>query len=137
MSRLLERIATLNFNVIRVAHEHPTKVKKFLNGGSVRVVVTQTIKNIICTEEDEKSVIKALRAQFNGRISDVDLSQIGFFHYNNMKLGWFIQAMRKDDERVFSDNIFDTENNVFWLIIGTARNMNKHHRNRIQHHSIS
>ncbi|PAJ75724.1 hypothetical protein CJF42_03580 [Pseudoalteromonas sp. NBT06-2] len=132
MSRLLDRIATLNFNVVRVLHEHPLQARKYLNGGTVRVVITPTLQKIICTEEAEKSVIKALKAQFKGRISELDLCQLGFFHYKNLKLGWFIQPMLKSDESILSDDMFDTKGNIFWVVISTQRGLKRYHKNRIQ-----
>lgn len=132
MSRLLDQIAALNFNVIRLVHEHPLKAHKLLKGGTVRVVISPVLKKVIQTQAAERSVVKSLKAQFNGRISGLDLCQIGFFHYKNLKLGWFIQPM-KCDEKSLSENVFDTENNIFWVIISTARGLNKYHKNRIQH----
>jgi hypothetical protein len=118
--------------VIRVVHEHPLKAHKFLQGGTVRVVISPVLKKVIQTQAAERSVVKSLKAQFNGRISELDLCQIGFFHYKNLKLGWFIQPMLKSDESVLSDDIFQTEGNIFWVVISTQRGLKKYHKNRIQ-----
>lgn len=132
MSRLLDRISALNFNVIRVVHEHPLQARKYLNGGTVRVVITPTLQKIIGTEEAEKSVVKALKSQYTGRLCEQDVNQIGFFHYKNLKLGWFIQPMLKSDESILSDDMFDTKGNIFWVVISTQRGLKRYHKNRIQ-----
>lgn len=130
-SRLLDRIATLNFNVIRCANEHPLKAQKYLNGGKVRVVISPDLQSFICDHVTEKDVVKYLKEQFKGRLCDQDVSQIGFFNYRNLKLGWLIQAV-KSDEASLSKNVFDTKNNMYWIIISTARGLKNHHKNRIQ-----
>lgn len=130
-NKLLDRIATLNFNVIRVVHEHPLQAHKYLRGAAVRVVITPTLQKIICTTSDEQSVVKALKSQYIGRLCEQDVNQIGFFHYKNLKLGWLIQPMLRD-EKTLSGNVFDTENNIYWLIVSTARGLKKYHTNRIQ-----
>tara|TARA_R110001583_G_scaffold194100_1_gene364289 strand:- start:29342 stop:29800 length:459 start_codon:yes stop_codon:yes gene_type:complete len=131
-SRLLDRIATLNFNVIRCAHEHPLKAQKYLNGGKVRVVISPNLQNTICDPYTEQSVVKALKEQFKGRLHDLDLCQIGFFNYKKMKLGFLVQAVQKSNEGSLSEDIFTNKNNIYWVIIGTAYGAKNYHSNRIQ-----
>jgi len=113
-------------------HEHPLIAYKYLQGGTVRVVISPVLKKVICTTDAEKSVVHALKSQFKGRLHETDLCSIGFFNYKNIKLAFLVQAVLKSDEKVLSDDMFDTENNVFWLIISTARGLKKYHKNRIQ-----
>tara|TARA_R110000868_G_scaffold228587_2_gene481539 strand:+ start:1653 stop:2108 length:456 start_codon:yes stop_codon:yes gene_type:complete len=134
-SRLLDRIATLNFNVIRCAHEHPLKAQKYLQGAKVRVVISPNLQNLICDPVTEKAVVKALKSQFKGRLHDLDLSQLSFFNYNNLKLAWVIQAIKKksgedEDERTLSEDVLDAKNNIYWVIIITAYGVRNHHSNR-------
>jgi hypothetical protein len=130
LTRLLDRIATLNFNVIRCVNEHPLTAKKYLNGGKIRVIITPNLKELICDPVTEKAVVKSLKEQFKGRLHDLDLSQIGFFNYKNLKLAWLIQAVKKNNEGILSEDVFDTKNNIFWIIISTAYGVKNHHSNR-------
>lgn len=131
MSRLLDRIATLNFNVIRVVHEHPLKAKKYLNGGTVKVAFSTPLQKIMKTRNDEESVVIELKRQFVGRISEQCVNQAAFFNFKGLKLSWFIQPVLKSDESILSEDIFDTKNNVYLIIINTARALKKIHTNRI------
>lgn len=130
MTRLLDRIATLNLNVIRCVNEHPLTAQKYLNGGKVRVVITPNLQNIICDPVTEKAVVKALKDQFKGRLHNMDLSQLGFFNYKNLKLSWLIQAVKKNEESTLSECVFDTKNNIYWIILSTEYGVKNHHSNR-------
>lgn len=130
-NRLLDRIAALNFNVIRVVHEHPLQAYKYLNGGVVKVVFSTSLQKIIKSKDDEESVVIELKRQFNGRISEQCVNQTAFFNYKNLKLSWVIQPVLKSDESILSEDVFDTKNNVYLIIINTARALKKIHTNRI------
>lgn len=131
-NRLLDRIATLNFNVIRCVHQHPLQAHKYLNGGKVRVVITPSLHKLICDPAAEKDVVKYLKDQFKGRLCDQDVSQVGFFNYRNLKLGWIIQAISRENESLLAEDVFDTKSNIYWVLISTARGLKNHHINRIQ-----
>jgi hypothetical protein len=132
LTRLLDRIATLNFNVIRCINEHPLTTQKYLQGGKVRVVISPNLQNLICDPVTEKNVVKYLKEQYRGRLCEQDVSQIGFFNYRNLQLGWLIQAVKKNEERSLSEDVFNTKNNIYWVIISTARGLKKYHINRVQ-----
>jgi hypothetical protein len=132
LTRLLDRIATLNFNVIRCVHEHPLVAQKYLNGGKVRVIITPNLKELICDPLTEKAVVKALKEQFKGRLHDMDLSQLGFFNYKNLKLAWLIQSVQLNNEGTLSECVFDTKNNMYWIIISTAYGVKNYNANRVQ-----
>tara|TARA_R110002167_G_scaffold82498_5_gene225110 strand:+ start:3483 stop:3920 length:438 start_codon:yes stop_codon:yes gene_type:complete len=131
-NRLLDRIATLNFNVIRCANEHPLKSQKYFNGGKVRVVIAPDLEMLIYDLGNEKDVVKALKEQFIGRLCDQDLGQIGFFNYKHLKLGWVIQAVKRGSERTLSEDVFDTKENIYWIIISNSKVLSKHNAKRIQ-----
>lgn len=128
---LLDRIAALNFNVIRCAHEHPLRAHKYLQGSKVKVIFSTPLQKIINTQAAEEAVVIELKRQFNGRISELCVNQTAFFNYKNLKLSWFIQAVLKDDESKLSESVFDTKNNTYLIIINTAEALNKIHTNRI------
>jgi hypothetical protein len=134
-SRLLDRIATLNFNVIRCANEHPLKAQKYLNSGKVQVVISPNLHNLICDHATERNVVKALKEQFIGRLCEQDTSQIGFFkyqiNYQDFNFSWVIQAVQKSNPCKLSEDIFSTKSNVYFLII-TIDGLEKFYRNRIQ-----
>jgi hypothetical protein len=132
LSNLLDRIATLNYNVIRVLNEHPLLAHKYLNGGTVRLVISPYLQKIFTTKDDEKSIARELKAQFRGRLCDQDVGQLGYFNYKNVNFSWLIQAVKRDDESLLSDDIFDTKNNIYWVIVSTAFGLRKFNRNRIQ-----
>ncbi|QDE31962.1 hypothetical protein [Shewanella polaris] len=132
MTKLLDRIAALNFNVIRCVHEHPLVAQKYLNGGKIRVVISPNLHDLICDPVTEKAVVKALKEQFKGRLHDLDLSQLSFFNFKNLKLAWLIQAVKKNEEGTLSEDVFDTKNNIYWIIISTASGLKKYHINRVQ-----
>jgi hypothetical protein len=128
----LDRIAALNFNVIRCLNEHPLKAQKYIQGAKIRVVISPNLQNLICDPVTEKAVVKSLKSQFKGRLHDLDLSQLSFFNYNNLKLAWVIQAVKKNEEGTLSECVFDTKNNIYWVIIITAHSLQKVNMNRIQ-----
>lgn len=128
---LLDRIAALNFNIIRCAHEHPLRAHKYLNGGTIKVVFSTPLQKIIKTKDDEESVVISLRKQFSGRISEMCVNQTAFFNYKNLKLSWFIQPVLKSDKSKLSESVFDTKNNTYLIIINTAEALNKIHTNRV------
>jgi len=113
--------------VIRVVHEHPRKINKYLNGGKVKVVMTES-----CNSSTEKAVVKALKQQYKGRVCDEDLSQIGFFNFKNIDLCWFIQAVLRSDHTTLSDDVFSTKTNTYLLFICSPHELSTFHKHRIQ-----
>jgi hypothetical protein len=112
------------------------KAQKYLQGAKVRVVISPNLQNFICDPVTEKAVVKALKSQFKGRLHDLDLSQLSFFNYNNLKLAWVIQAIKNksgkdEDERTLSEDVLDAKNNIYWVIIITPSGLKNHHSNRI------
>ncbi|WP_350431382.1 hypothetical protein ABIS04_13380 [Shewanella sp. H8] len=108
------------------------KAQKYLNGGKIRIVISPNLHDLICDQVTEKAVVKALKEQFKGRLHDMDLSQMGYFNYKILKLAWLIQAVKKGEEGTISEDVFDTKNNVYWVIISTAHGLKKYHINRVQ-----
>jgi hypothetical protein len=98
----------------------------------VRVVISPNLQKTFPTKDDVKSVVRELKAQFKGRLCDQDVSQLGYFNYKNIQLSWLIQSVKRDDESALSDDVFDTKNNVYWIIVSTAYGLRKFNRNRIQ-----
>ncbi|MFT6908441.1 MAG: hypothetical protein ACJAS1_005142 [Oleiphilaceae bacterium] len=135
-SRLMDRIATLNYNVIRVVNKHPLHAQKYLNGAEVKVIIAPCLQKVICTKADEINVVKSLKEQFVGRLCEQDVSQIGFFkhkiNFQNLDCTWVIQAVQKSDQGKLSENVFSTKSNVFWLIITTQNGSYDFHHSRIQ-----